>query len=119
MCGVKWLAIILIVGLIIILLLPKKSNFVFSNADYQYSNPSSVEESGYYKCIFEECGDISNPSSLISGEKYQCLERCKYKQFHLPGDEGIRDRICDSFPEGSNGKWNCLNNIYKKNGYNV
>lgn len=116
MCEAKWLAIFLVAVLVIILLLKsKRSTFTFSNADYQYSNPSKINEYGYYKCIFEECGDISNPRNPGT---YECLEKCKYNQFHFPTDRGIRDVMCDgaTTPEE---RWACLNNIYKKTGYDV
>lgn len=119
MCEAKWLAILLIVTLIILLVFKsRRSNFTFSNADYQYSNPSMINEYGYYKCIFEKCGDISDPHNIGT---YECLEKCKYDQFNYPsplGFEGIRDRMCDSATSPEE-KWRCLNNIYKRSGYDV
>ena len=110
MCESKWLAIFLIVLLIFVFLFKsQKSNFQFNNADYEYSNPSAIEEHGYYSCVFRECGG--------DADNYDCLERCKFSQFHLPQNSDIRDKICDFLPEDE--RWNCLNDFYRKYGYNV
>jgi hypothetical protein len=119
MCNGQLLALLIIGLLIIFLFKNRKSNFEFDNSDYQYSNPNPVVEDGYYKCLFEECDGNTND--------YVCLERCKFNQFHGkysndPYDRvkisDIRDRMCD-YHRTDEERWECLNNLYKKYGYNV
>jgi|694.fasta_scaffold20915_8 hypothetical protein len=117
MCNGQILALFIIGLLVLFLFMNRRSNFRFDNSDYQYSNPNPVNEISYYRCLFEECrGDTDD---------YDCLEKCKFNSFHGtysndPYDHtkisDIRDRMCDYLPEGE--RWKCLNNIYKKYGYN-
>lgn len=110
MCGAQVLAIFLIVLLLFFLLHPSRSNFRFDNTDYQYSNPNKDVEESYYGCLFRECrGDTRD---------YDCLEKCKFQGFHSNEEsKDIRDRMCDYLPEDK--RWDCLNSLYQKYGYNV
>lgn len=109
MCNSQLFAILLILLLLYFLFASSRSNFEFDNSDYQYSNPSKDVEKSYYGCLFRECrGDTRD---------FNCLEKCKFQSFHSGESKDIRDRMCDYLPQDE--RWDCLNNLYQRYGYNV
>ena len=79
---------------------------VFSNANYQYSNPNVERQYNYYKCISDECGGNTH--------NYNCLEKCHLKTFRrgmrVPD---IKDMICSQYGSGSEDEYyKCLDDVY-------
>lgn len=82
-----------------------KSNFVFSNADYQYSNPNVGREYDYYKCISDECKGNTHD--------YFCLEKCHLKAYRkgmMQGD--IKDMVCSPYRNDEHAYYRCLDAVY-------
>jgi len=103
--------VIVVIGVIVLSVTLKeryyktgKTDVLFNNSDYEYSNPSVSRETQYYSCISSECGGET--------KDYDCLQKCHIKSFEYDSPKNIKNRVCEMYTKTSDEYYKCLAQLY-------